>query len=255
MKKLQLLTEYYGCSYGPGNGPANGTCYSTHCGNDGNEVECDCDCDNYDSQSCCPNASHIPPRDLIITTKHTTKKDPRGQVEPRGLTISESKRYNKMKKSQLKKIIRESIKGLMNEQPYPYGGITTPHWPILGGQIQGGDQCDQNDFVSGYCVQQLSSQVNVSSTWWQNWLAMKSNAFFNTGGGTNCRSLQNNSNNLNLQLIPTQNCPIIFNGYGGVSNNTGNCWTLQQVTIKSAQLDFVNCMKKICGCQGGVLNP
>ena len=179
-----------------------------------------------------------------------------------------------MKKSELRKIIKESIKGLMSEEktcPCP-GGIgccysSTIHCEkgeyckagccVKGSPVSSGEygsettdnaldsiseqttigMCIPQDFSpTGSCAQQWLSQVNTTSNYWQDWLAMKSNAFFNTGGGYNCQSLRNGWAHLRQQLQ---------NG----SNAQGTSWTPQQVIIKEAQKNWLMCLFRKCCLQ------
>ena len=121
-----------------------------------------------------------------------------------------------MKRSNLRKIIREAVKESITEQTSTTGS------------------CTPADFSpTGYCAQNQLSSLNITSNYWQNWMHTKSNAFFNTGGGYNCNSLHSNWNHLKQQL---QN---------GV-NGQGVTWTSQQVTIKKAQINWLTCLIRRC---------
>ena len=134
-----------------------------------------------------------------------------------------------MKKSELKKIIKESLKGLIKEQgPGPFQNIG----------------CSQIDFTGqGWCSQLILGQaqgigynpLTSAVPFWHNWLAARANSYFNTGGGANCQSFWNNYNQLKQQLI---------NGVNG----QGVPWNPMQIRQKKAQMHWLICMTRQCQC-------
>jgi len=134
-----------------------------------------------------------------------------------------------MKKSKLRKIIRESVKELMGEQ--------MPAFQNIG--------CSQVDFTGqGWCSQLTLGQaqqigynpLTSAVPFWHNWLTMRSNSYYNTGGGANCQSFVNNMNNLNSQLLA-----------GGNAAGTVT-WNPMQIRQKEAQIQWLMCMTRQCQC-------
>ena len=100
--------------------------------------------------------------------------------------------------------------------------------------------CVQADWMySGTCGQQHLGPAPGKANSWNPWITNQWNAFM---GNSGCYQLGSIITYTNNQITPTENCPAIWNGYGGDKPN-GQCLSLKQVKRKYAKTQWAECLK------------
>ena len=170
-----------------------------------------------------------------------------------------------MKKSQLRKIIRESIKGLMNEQgcptvPYNEQGCNVP--------LQTNTNSCMNTWGQIPCVQQWGpgrgtttetiNQTNQGPWWFANWVLPKQCGDYDWAANKLVNQAQSIINN---QLLATNIQPTIttFNNWGDIRNAANEAFGAHPHSASNQPNKFkfkkkmvlgkyAQCMKQSCGC-------
>jgi hypothetical protein len=99
--------------------------------------------------------------------------------------------------------------------------------------------CVQSDWMyNSTCGQQHLGPAPGGKNSWNPWITIQWNAFGNAG----CYQLGSIKNYTTQQILPTTNCPAIYQGYGGERNN-GTCLSEFQIKRKIGKIGWAMCLK------------
>ena len=129
--------------------------------------------------------------------------------------------------TQLRKLIRETIKQVMTEQ--------------MGSDVSDfiSPDCIEKDFkYNASCSQHTIHSAPGSNQMWMNWLKKQERKFFGNAG---CYQFGAINKWITKQL-------------GSGIDKNGNPLTQAQIAMKNAQRDWANCMMAKCRVQGATIN-
>ncbi len=141
-----------------------------------------------------------------------------------------------MKLSKLKKIIKESLNSLNEQQGFPNPKLCRIE------DFKATGQCAQDHFFN-------SPMGGIGGlTSFDSWLSNQWNAY---QGNPGCNQFPAIESWIGSQITPTATCPALpamsaYGPYGGGPNQAGNCHSLISVKRKFAKMKWANCMTQKC---------